>query len=115
LWEHVKTLERIYQSKLFTRAGRNIASTASGTALYQILRPLLAGITSTFDHLAAANERADAPIRIVAGVRMMLEELGDPFRRFQKMYPEIRMRIRNADNATAQQCIPDRTPALDSR
>ena len=108
IWEQVKTLEKIYQTKLFVRSGRTITPTVAGTMLYEMLRPLLAGVASTFDRLAEQNDPADTQLRIVTGVRMMLEELGAPLRQFQKAYPNVSIRIRNADNVTAQQWILDK-------
>ncbi|TWT93581.1 LysR family transcriptional regulator [Neorhodopirellula pilleata] len=105
IWEHVKTLERLYQTKLFDRAGRNIVPTSNGNELYEMLRPLLTGVASTFDRMAERNDRLDTELRIVTGVRMMLEELAAPLRRFQQAYPKAKIRIRNADNVIAQQWI----------
>ncbi len=105
LWEQVKTLEKIYQTKLFSRSGRNIVPTPSGNALYEMLRPLLASVASTFDRLAEQVEQSTPHLRLVTGSRMMMEELGAPLFRFQKKFPGAKMRLRTADNATAQRLI----------
>ncbi|TWU45136.1 HTH-type transcriptional activator CmpR [Novipirellula aureliae] len=107
IWEQVKTLEKIYQTKLFARSGRSIVSTLSGDALYEMLRPLLANVASTFDRLAEQADQSATHIRLVTGSRMMMEELGTPLARFQKEYPNATMRLRTADNATAQRLILD--------
>lgn len=105
LWEQVKTLEKIYQSKLFTRSGRNIVPTPSGNALYEMLRPLLASVTSTFDRLAEQVGHSTPHIRLVTGSRMMMEELGSSLFRFRKNFPGAKLRLRTADNAAAQRLI----------
>ena len=105
IWEQVKSLERIYQTKLFERVGRNVQPTTSGRALYEILRPLLATMVSTFERLAEATDHGTSQISLVTGVRMMLEELGKPLRRFQELFPNARLKLMNADNATAQRLV----------
>ncbi len=105
MWEQVKVLEKIYAAKLFQRAGRNIKPTASGHALYQILKPLLASVESSFEILAEENGQASRQIRLVTGVRMMLEELGVPFQRFREGYADVHLRLMTADNRTAQEFV----------
>ncbi|TWT55357.1 LysR family transcriptional regulator [Allorhodopirellula solitaria] len=107
IWEQVKTLEKIYRSKLFERSGRNIVPTASGEMLYEMLRPLLATVSSTFDRLAEQDEGLLPQITLVTGARMMMDDLGAPFKRFQGLYPDTTLQIKTADNLAAQQIILD--------
>lgn len=106
IWEQVKTLERIYAAKLFARSGRNITPTDRGHCLYEMLRPLLAGLESTFDRLEETVDTA-SEISLVTGARMMMEELGAPLRLFQKSVPQARLRLMTADNVTGQQMVLD--------
>lgn len=102
LWEQVKVLEKIYRAKLFERAGRNIRPTTAGDTLYQILKPLLATVDSSFEILAEESGQALRQIRLVTGVRMMLEELGVPLKRFRDAHPDVSLRLMTADNRTSQ-------------
>jgi DNA-binding transcriptional LysR family regulator len=105
IWEQVKSLEKIYKTKLFDRTGRNIRPSAAGKVLYEMLRPILASVVSTFDRLAEETNDAVQQISLVTGVRMMLEELGAPLRAFSKIYPDANLRLMSADNATAQEFV----------
>ncbi|MEJ7639978.1 MAG: LysR family transcriptional regulator [Singulisphaera sp.] len=58
IWEQVQSLERKYATVLFDREGR-IVPTASAELLYESLRPLLAGLDSTFER--SENRRARGP------------------------------------------------------
>jgi DNA-binding transcriptional LysR family regulator len=107
IWEQVKNLEKIYRTKLFYRSGRNIVPTTSGHALYELLRPLLVTVMSTFERLAEEADEFAKQINLIVGVRMMLDELGKPLREFQTAFPEVRLRLMAADNATAQKKILD--------
>ncbi len=104
LWEHVKALEKIYRTELFSRNGRSIVPTASGRELYDLLRPLLASLQSTLEHISEANETV-RQLSLVTGVRMMLEELGKPMRLFRERFPQTRLKLMTADNLSAQQWV----------
>lgn len=105
IWEQVKALEKIYETKLFDRAGRNVRPSAAGEVLYKMLRPVLASVSSTFERLAEQTDASTRQISLVTGVRMMLEELGQPLRQFQTRFPDARLVLRTADNASAQQIV----------
>src|SRR5262245_12372048 len=82
IWEQVQALSRSYQAVLFEKRGRRIVPTAKASLLYESLRPVLAGLDSTFE---LVREGGDYPhtLTLVLGVRMMLEELGPPLKRFR--------------------------------
>ena len=105
IWEQVKTLEKIYQTTLFKRQGRNIEPTPSGHTLYQLLSPLLATVESTFEVLAEQSNDALKPLRLITGVRMMLEDLGEPLREFKRSYPQVKLKLMIADNRAAQESV----------
>ena len=105
LWEQVKTPERIYGTKLFERIGRNIRPTVAGTALYKVLRPLVAAIDSTVDVLTEATSSKPSQLTLVTGVRMMLEELAPRIRRFADKHPDVRLRLMSADQRSAQHTV----------
>jgi DNA-binding transcriptional LysR family regulator len=93
IWEQVKTIEKIYKTKLFERTGRTIQAAAAGATLYEMLRPILESVFSTFDQLESVfstfdqfteeiNESA-LQISLATGVRMILEDLAAPLREFK--------------------------------
>jgi DNA-binding transcriptional LysR family regulator len=105
MWEHVKTLEMIYHQVFFERTGRNVRPTAPGHVLYQLLIPLLANIESSFEVIG--EEAGDAPrqVSLVTGVRMMMEELGEPLAKFRKLNPNVKLRLMTSDNQMAQSFV----------
>ncbi|MCC6511554.1 MAG: LysR family transcriptional regulator [Pirellulaceae bacterium] len=105
IWEQVKSLEKIYKTKLFDRSGRNVRPSAAGTVLYEMLRPILASVISTFERLAEETDDAVQQVSLVTCVRMMLEELGAPLRKFSQIYPDACLKLISADNAIAQEFI----------
>lgn len=105
MWEQVKTLERIYHAKLFERHGRSIRPTLAGQSLYDLLVPIIANVDSTLEVLAEATDDAPKQVEIITGVRMMLEELGEPLRRFNVLYPAVKLRLKTADNRIAQEVV----------
>jgi DNA-binding transcriptional LysR family regulator len=107
MWEQIRVLEKLYANKLFQRSGRSIKPTHAGVVLYQLLVPLLASIESTLEIISEESDLGSNVIRVVAGTRMMMEELGKPFRAFQQKFPAIRLRIMTADSYAAQQYILD--------
>lgn len=107
IWEQVKVLERIYQTPLFERVGRSVRPTAAGHALYELMSPLLASVESTFERLAEETDDIPKQVCLVTGVRMMLEELASPLREFQKLFPDVQLKLMTADNRAAQQWVVD--------
>jgi DNA-binding transcriptional LysR family regulator len=104
-WEQVRGLQERYGTELFQRRGRRIMPTQAGDELYRALQPVLAGLDSTFDLLREETLAPRQPLTIVAGARMMLEDLGPALRTFQTEFPAIQLRILDRDNRTAQELI----------
>ena len=105
VWEQVQSLQTRYRTELFVKRGRRIAPTASGDLLFRALQPVLAGLDSTFELLRDDQSAPRQPITIVAGARMMLEELAPVFQRFQREHPVLQLRVLHRDNRTAQELI----------
>lgn len=84
LWHHVRELERTYGTVLFTKVGRRVEPTDAAKRLYDEVEEILARLDSTFDLVA---EDGSAPITIVTGVRMMMEDLAEPLASFRAQYP----------------------------
>ena len=103
VWEQVRGVEKCYETTLFERHGRNIRPTQQAQALYDALRPVLTGLDSSFEVL---DERGSpSQLRLVTGMRMLLEELGDHFREFLESHPGVSLRLLHGDNVTAEQLI----------
>jgi DNA-binding transcriptional LysR family regulator len=89
VWDQVQSLARRYDTLLFEKRGRRIFPTPSAEVLHEALGPLLAGVDSTFDLVREGKAQGPA-LTIVVGVRMMLEELGPPLKRFRDRQPRGR-------------------------
>jgi DNA-binding transcriptional LysR family regulator len=105
IWEQVKSIEKIYKAKLFERSGRNIQATDAGATLYEMLRPILESVVSTFDRFAEEIHESVQQISLATGVRMILEDLTSPLREFNRIYPDACIKLLTADNAAAQEYV----------
>jgi DNA-binding transcriptional LysR family regulator len=97
IWEQVRTMASRYGVTLFRRSGRRIEPTTAATVLFEALRPVLAGVDSSF-HLVQESLEGQQHLTIIAGVRMLLEDLGEPLARFHGVYPQVRLRLMHGDN-----------------
>ena len=102
-WQHIRALEKAYGVRLFRKVGRQVEPTAPATRLYYAVDALLVELDSTF---ALVNEAsaAEAPLRVVTGNRMMLEDLALPMAEFQKEYAN-RLVIRHGNNRRAEDLL----------
>lgn len=85
VWQHIQSLEKIYGVKLFERSGRQVKPTEAAQRLFDEVDSLLIQIESTFDvlHDSSSNQK----IRVVAGARMMLEDLAAPVASYHRRFP----------------------------
>jgi DNA-binding transcriptional LysR family regulator len=105
IWEQIKGLERIYAAKLFARSGRSVQPTQAAEVLYGLLSQVKATVESSIDVIDAADETKPRAIRIVAGVRMIQEELGSALASFRSKHPNVMLKLMTADNREAQQLL----------
>jgi DNA-binding transcriptional LysR family regulator len=105
IWEQMKALERIYANKLFERKGRTVHPTQAAVVLYRVLSQVKATIESSIAVVDSADETKPRAIRIVAGVRMIQEELGGALVSFRSKHPSVMMKLMTADNREAQQLL----------
>jgi DNA-binding transcriptional LysR family regulator len=82
VWQHVQALEKAYGVSLFERVGRQVQPTDAAKRLYEQVDGVLVRLESTFD--VVRGSFADETIRIVTGVRMMLEDLAGPLAAFHQ-------------------------------
>lgn len=107
LWAQVHQLQRRYGVALFRKVGRHVIRTPDAERLREALRPLLAGLESTFDIIGPAARSQPRTIRLVTGMRMALEELRAPLASFRQRHAEISIRWLHADNLRAQKLIAE--------
>ncbi|TWU65765.1 MULTISPECIES: LysR family transcriptional regulator [Crateriforma] len=104
VWQQVQAIERVYGVKLFEKTGRSIKPTAPALALYRQIDPILVSLESTFDRL---EDSIAAPIRIVSGVRMMLEDLARPFARFRESHDNVLVICQGSDKRAEELLLND--------
>lgn len=85
IWQHIRCVEKAYGVKLFTKVGRRVVATSDAKKLYHAIDEILVSLDSTFEILTSETKDT-APIRMVAGNRMMLEDLAEPLAEFQKSH-----------------------------
>lgn len=105
IWEHVRGLERTYETKLFEKQGRQVVPTQAGHRLEAMLRPLLANLDSTREVMRQASGVLPRRITIVGGVRMFIEEVTSALHQFQQEYPEIVLEIIQGDGSIAEKMV----------
>jgi DNA-binding transcriptional LysR family regulator len=105
IWEQVRTLEKRYGTTLFIRQGRRIQPAPAAAVLYQSLRPLLAGLDSTFELLREGGGEYPPTITVVTGARMMLEDLGQPLAQFRAQYPSVCLRLLHRSAKEAEELV----------
>ncbi len=105
VWEQVKELEKQYDLELFRRRGRQVEPTDAGIRLYEMLKPLLAGLDSTLQVLGEAQGQQPAQITLAAGARMMIEEIGPGLATFRAEYPKIALRILQSSSVQVESLV----------
>lgn len=103
IWQHIRALERYYQTQLFEKTGRAIRPTPAADRLYQVIDEILVGLDSTFDLVQDAGDSTDA-ISLVTGVRMLMEDLAAPLATFRKEF-DNQLIIRHGNNKRAEEFI----------
>lgn len=103
IWQHIRAVEKAYGVQLFKKVGRRVKATSAATALYAAIDEILVNLDSTFDVVNHESTGTD-PIRIVAGNRMMLEDLWEPLAQFHKLYPN-RLTLRHGNDKRAEELL----------
>ncbi|KAA5541762.1 LysR family transcriptional regulator [Roseiconus nitratireducens] len=102
VWQHIRSLEKVYGVQLFDREGRQVRPTEAARRLYEQVDRILVQLESTFDLVDASA--GDKTIRIVTGVRMMLEDLAGPLAAFRQRHPN-RLVIRQGNEHRAEELL----------
>ncbi len=82
VWQHIRALEKVYGVKLFGKRGRQVEPTDAAKRLYDAVDEILVRIASTFE--LAEHSSTRRTLRIVSGVRMLIEDLVEPLSEFQQ-------------------------------
>src|SRR5262245_19411053 len=93
VWEQLHALERHYGLPLFERRGNRMVATAEGNKLFEMLRPLVAGLDSVKEVLHEQRGALPECITVLSGPRILLEDMIQPMARFQRDHPSIRLRV----------------------
>lgn len=102
IWQHVQSLEQVYGVKLFERVGRQVQPTQAANRLYEAVAGLFVQVESTFDVVRASS--APETIRLVTGVRMLLEDLAKPLASFRQSF-QNRLIILHGNNFRAEELL----------
>ncbi|MCO8121846.1 LysR family transcriptional regulator [Stieleria sp. TO1_6] len=101
VWQHIQSMEKSYGVQLFERVGRQVAPTDAAKRLYEQVDRILVQLESTFELVSA---QSDQTIRMVTGVRMMLEDLASPLAAFHRCHPN-RLVVRHGNNRRAEELL----------
>jgi len=93
VWEQMQGLEHHYGMKLLERAGPGVRPTVHGSRLLELIRPFLAGIDSTREVLQQEGGTFPRQIVLVTNLRVLVEEISNAMRTFQRAYPAIRLAV----------------------
>ena len=93
VWEQLHALERYYGLPLFERRGNRMVITAEGDKLFEMVRPLVAGLDSVKGVLDEQRGALPECITVLSGPRILLEDMIQPMARFQREHPTIRLRV----------------------
>lgn len=102
VWQHIQAIEKVYKVKLFERAGRGVQPTEAAHRLYEAATEIFVQVESTFQVVQAPS--SDEPIRLVTGVRMMIEDLAKPLAIFRRSF-QNRLVIHHGNNCRAEQLL----------
>jgi DNA-binding transcriptional LysR family regulator len=102
VWQHIRALEKVYAVELFEKVGRQVRPTDAANKLYEQLDTILVQLESTFELISEPT--ADRSIRVVTGVRMMLEDLAEPLAAFHKRHAN-RLEIRHGNDRRAEELL----------
>lgn len=84
VWQHIQSLEKVYGVRLFDRVGRRVKPTVAARRLYDQIDSILVSLDSTFETVRESPE--SSAIRLVTGVRMLIEDLAAPLARFNRRH-----------------------------
>jgi len=101
VWQQIRGVEKAYGVRMFERAGRQIEPTPAAIELHEHVSAILAQMESTFDVL---QESKSHTIRLVAGARMLMEDLVTPLSTFRRQHSN-RLIIRHGNNRRAEELL----------
>lgn len=104
----IQALEREMGEKLLERRGPSVRLTPEGKILYQLVQPIAAGIDSLKETFAASLGKMEkGELNIAAGQSTALYVLPDYLRRFNCVYPGIRINLHNVAGQSGMKMLLD--------
>ena len=103
IWQHIQAVERAYRVKLFEKRGRRVTPTPAADQLHEALDEILVHYESTFEMLHSDDEQSNR-VTLVAGNRMMMEDLASPLAELQKL-SSSQLMIRQGNNKRAEELL----------
>lgn len=91
VWEQLRGLEDYYGVPLFVRRGRQLEPTEAARQLCELISPLLSGLDSTQEVLRQRRGEWPECLRVVSGLRMLMEEIAAGLKAFSEQCPGIRL------------------------
>ncbi len=88
---HLKKLEEELGVLLFDRIKRPIMLTSDGSAVLELITPIVTGLTALRNHVDAQG--SGGPLTIVAYGDLVLHYLPDVIQKFRAKFPEVHVRL----------------------
>lgn len=104
VWQHIRAIEKAYGATFFKKRGRRVEPTEAALKLHDVMSHVLAELESTADVVHDSTDDYCRPISIVVGVRMMLEDLTEPLKRFRKQF-DNRLTIHHGNDLQAREMV----------
>jgi DNA-binding transcriptional LysR family regulator len=105
VWEQMRALERQYGRPLLERHGNVIKPSLEGEQLLGMIRPLLAGLDSTREVLEQQAGTLPERLAVATNLRVLAEDVSRGLRRFQRVYPTVRLRMFYTGNDVDQRIL----------
>jgi DNA-binding transcriptional LysR family regulator len=102
VWEQVHALERHYGGALLERRGHGVAPTSEGERLLALVQPHLSGIDSARELLQQQSGKLPAWLVLATNLRVLTEEISRALARFQRRFPQIKLRVLYTGNDVDQ-------------
>ncbi len=105
IWEQMRGLEQYFESTLLESNAGRLQTTAEGRQLLELIMPLLAGLESAKEVLHQHRGRPPESILLVAGMRMLLEEVAAALPVFREHYPDVRVKCMYAEDSAIESMV----------
>ena len=106
---HIRELEYELEARLFERHGARMTPTEAGQCFYEYASPLVQAIESLDDDLVGGwSELSSTPVTVAVESPADNLLLGPVVAQLRRMYPEVRLRLRNASVSDGLRLLANR-------